>query len=149
MKIILLEDVKGLGKKNELVNASDGYAKNFLLKRNMAIEANSHNISIMKSRQLASSLKKKNEITDANEIKTTIDGKEITFYASAGENGKLFGSITSKDVADKLKEEYRVIIDKKKLVLKDHIKNIGEHDITIKIYAGISAKIKVKVVEEK
>ncbi len=148
MKVILLEDVKGLGKKNEMANASTGYAKNFLLKRNLAIEATPENINIMKTRQASLKLQKDYEITGATEIKEAIDGKSIVLKAPSGENGKLFGSITTKDIADKLKADYKVIVDKKKIVLKEHIKSIGDHEIQVKIYAGISAKIIVSVVGE-
>lgn len=148
MKVILLEDVKGLGKKNEMANASTGYAKNFLLKRNLAIEATPENINIMKTRQASLKLRKDYEITGATEIKEAIDGKGIVFKAPSGENGKLFGSITTKDIAEQLKADYKVIVDKKKIVLKEHIKSIGDFEIQVKIYAGISAKIIVSVVGE-
>lgn len=148
MQVILLEDVKGLGKKNELVKASTGYAKNYLFRKNLAIEATTQNVNIMKNRQASAKLRKDNEITDANEIKAEIDGKEITFKATAGENDKLFGSITTKDIAEKLKKEYRVIVDKKKIVLKEHIKSLGTYDIQVKIYTKISATIKVIVTGE-
>jgi len=148
MEVILLEDVKGLGKKNQLVKTSTGYAKNFLFKRNLAIEATTQNVNIMKNRQASAKSKKDAEITDATEIKNEIDGKAITFKATAGENEKLFGSITTKDIAEQLKKEYRVVIDKKKIVLKEHIKSLGTYDIQVKIYSGISAKIKVNVIGE-
>ncbi|MCK5811373.1 MAG: 50S ribosomal protein L9 [Clostridiales bacterium] len=146
MKVILLEDVKGLGKKNDLVNASTGYAKNFLYKRKLAIEATPENVNIMKTRQASLKLRKDYEITGATEIKEAIDGKKVVLTAPSGENGKLFGSITTKDIADKLKAEYKVVVDKKKIVLKEHIKSIGDNEIQVKIYPGISAKIIVSVV---
>ncbi|MBN2851534.1 MAG: 50S ribosomal protein L9 [Clostridia bacterium] len=148
MEVILLEDVKGLGKKNELVKASDGYARNYLFKKNLAIEASKQNVNIMKNRQNAQKMKKNIELGDAKEIKESIDGKEIVLHASSGENGKLFGSITTMDIAEALKKNFRVIVDKKKIIMKEHIKSIGTHEIQIKIYQGVNATIKVNVIGE-
>ena len=102
MKVILLEDVKGLGKRNDLVNAKDGYAKNFLFKRNLAIEATAHNLSVMKSRESSVRNRMLNENAEAQEIKERIDGKTIVIKTTAGENGKLYGLITNKDIADEI-----------------------------------------------
>jgi len=148
MKVILLEDVKGLGKRNDLVNAKDGYAKNFLLKRNLAIEATAHNINIMKSREQSVKNRMLTENAEAQEVKERIDGKTVIIKTTAGENGKLYGSITNKDIADAIREQHNVQIDKKKIVIPDHhIKTLTTHKLDIKIHAGIAARITV-VVEE-
>lgn len=148
MKVILLEDVKGLGKRNDLVNAKDGYAKNFLLKRNLAIEATPNNISIMKSRESAVRNRMLTENAEAQEIKERIDGKTVVIKTTAGENGKLYGSITNKDIARHIKEQLNVEIDKKKIVITDHhIKTLSSNKLTVKIHSGITAQVTV-VVEE-
>jgi len=146
MKVILLEDVKGLGKRNDLVNAKDGYAKNFLLKRNLAIEATAHNINIMKSREQSVKNRMLTENAEAQEVKERIDGKTVIIKTTAGENGKLYGSITNKDIAEAIKEQHNVQIDKKKIVIPDHhIKTLSTHKLDIKIHAGIAARITVVV----
>ena len=148
MKVILLQDVKGLGKQNDLVNAKDGYAKNFLLKRNLAIEATSDNVNIMKSRQKSIQNKMLSSNAKAQDVKDRLDGKQVVIKTKAGENGKLYGSITSKDIADEIKKQLKVEVDKKKIVLPDHhIKTLSVTEVPIKLYAGVLAKITV-VVEE-
>ncbi len=148
MKVILLQDVKGLGKLNDLVNAKDGYAKNFLLKRNLAIEATSDNVNIMKSRQKSIQNKMLSSNSKAQDVKDRLDGKQVVIKTKAGENGKLYGSITSKDIADEIKKQLKVEVDKKKIVLPDHhIKTLSVSEVPIKLHAGVTAKITV-VVEE-
>ncbi len=149
MKVILLEDVKALGKQNELVDVKDGYAKNYLLKRNMAIEATPANVNIMKNRQKAVRTKHLNESAEAEEIKNRIDGQKVVFKTKAGENSKLYGSITNKDVAEKLEKEFNVEVDKKKIAIPDqHIKTISTTKVPVKIHPGITAEITVVVEEE-
>ena len=148
MKVILLEDVKGLGKRNDLVNAKDGYAKNFLLKRNLAIEATAENLNIMKSRERSVRNRRLSENAEAQEIKERIDGKTIVIKTTAGENGKLYGSITNKDIADEIMNQLNVEIDKKKIVIPDHhIKTLSTQNLTVKIHSGITALVTV-IVEE-
>ncbi len=148
MKVILLQDVKGLGKQNDLVNAKDGYAKNFLLKRNLAIEATSDNVNIMKSRQKSIQNRTLTLNSKAQDVKERLDGKQVVIKTKSGDNGKLYGSITTKDIADAIKKQLKVEVDKKKIVLPDHhIKTISVSEVPIKLHAGVSAKITV-VVEE-
>ena len=148
MKVILLQDVKGLGKQNDLVNAKDGYAKNFLLKKNMAIEATADNVNIMKNRKKTIQNRMLTLNAEAVEVKERLDGKKVVIKTKAGENGKLYGSITSKDIADEIKSQLNVEVDKKKITLPDHhIKTISVTEIPIKLHVGITAKITV-VVEE-
>lgn len=150
MKVILLQDVKALGKRNDMVEVKDGYAKNYLLKRNLAVEATAANVNVMKSRQKAVRMRHLNENAEAEEIKGRIDGKKVVIRTKAGENGKLYGSITNKDVAEALEKEYNVEVDKKKIAIPDqHIKAISTTKVPVKIYPGITAEITVVVEEEK
>ena len=146
MKVVLLQDVKSIGKKDQLVNVSDGYARNFLFPRKLAKEATQGAINDVKTKESAKAHHKQEEINAANEVKTKIDGKIIALKAKAGKEGKLFGAVTSKDVAAEMKKQLGVDIDKKKLVMDD-IKLFGSYDCTVKIYPEITAKITVKVEE--
>lgn len=148
MKVILKQDVHNLGKKNDLVNVSDGYARNFLLPKGLAVEASASAINDMKNKQNAEKLKKQNELTDAKKIQERINGISVTFTSKAGENGKLFGSITTRDIAEKLAKDHKIKVDKKKIVLPEAIKSLGTHEIEIKLYTGVSATLKVIVVNE-
>ncbi len=146
MKVILLSDVKGKGKKGELCSVSDGYARNFLFPKNLAVEADKAAMSELKSREAAAEHHKQEEIDAAKATAAKLDNKTVTLNARAGENGKLFGSITSKEIAEAVSKELGVTVDKKKLSVGD-IKNFGEYTAEVKLYAGISAKITVKVTE--
>ena len=146
MKVVLLADVKGHGKKGELCNVSDGYARNFLFPRKLAKEATVGAINDVKTKESAKAHHKQEEINAANEVKAKIDGKSVVLKAKAGKEGKLFGAVTSKDVATELKKLFGIDIDKKKLVMDD-IKLFGSYDCTVKIYPEITAKITVKVEE--
>lgn len=146
MKVILLADVKSKGKKGELVNVSDGYARNFLFPKNLAVEADNAAMSEMKSRQEAAEHHKKEEIDAAKALAQKLDGKSVTIKAKGGTAGRLFGSITSKEIAEEINRAFSVSIDKKKLAVAD-IKNFGDYTAEIKLYKGITAKIGVKVEE--
>lgn len=146
MKVVLTADVKGLGKKGELVNASDGYARNFLFPKKLAVEANSQAMSELKNREAADKHRIETEIAKANESAAKISGKTVKLTAKAGANGKLFGSITSKDVADEIAKEFKIDIDKKKVIVED-IKNFGTYPVEVKLYNGITASLFVAVGE--
>ena len=146
MKVILLADVKGLGKKGELCNASDGYARNFLFPKKLAVEADSTALNDLKNREQAAAHHKQEEINAANETAKKLEGKSVIIKAKAGAGGKLFGSVTSKEIADEIKNSLGIEIDKKKMSVAD-IKNFGEYTAEIKLYQGITAKITVKVTE--
>ena len=146
MKVVLLQDVKSIGKKDQLVNVSDGYARNFLFPRKLAKEATTGAINDVKTKESAKAHHKQEEINAANELKAKIDGKIVTLKAKAGKEGKLFGAVTSKDVSAELKKQLGVDIDKKKLVMDD-IKLFGSYECAVKIYPEITAKITVKVEE--
>ena len=146
MKVILLADVKGQGKKGELCNVSDGYARNFLFPKNLAIEANSAAMSELKSREDAKNHHKQEEINAANELAAKLNGKEVKLTAKAGASGKLFGAVTSKEIVAQIKKDFGIEIDKKKMSVAD-IKSFGTYSAEIKLYTGITAKITVSVTE--
>lgn len=146
MKVVLTQDVKGLGKKGELVNASDGYARNFLFPRKLAIEANSQAMSELKNREAAEKHRIDTEIAAAKENAAKLEGKTVKLTAKAGANGKLFGSITSKDVAAAISGSFGMELDKRKVVVED-IKAFGTYPVEVKLYNGISASMFVMVGE--
>ena len=146
MKVILNADVKGLGKKGELVNASDGYARNFLFPKNLAVEANSTAMNELKNRESSKAHHIAEEKAAATESANKINGKEIVIHAKAGSNGKLFGAITSKEVAAEINTAFGVSVDKKKITVAD-IKSYGEFSAEVKLYNGLTAKVTVKVTE--
>ena len=145
MKVILKQDVKDLGKKDSLVNVSDGYAKNYLMPRGLAVEATAGNINEMKNKQQALADKQQRELDRAKEIKAALAGKNVTLKVKAGENGKLFGAVSGKDIAEAAAAQLGINIDKKKIVLDDPIKTTGVHTVQAKLHAGVSAEIKVVV----
>lgn len=146
MKVILKADVKSLGKKGDLVNTSDGYARNFLFPKGLAIEANAKAMNEFNNKETAKKFHKAEEIKAANELKDRIEGKTFKVAAKAGANGKLFGSVTAKDVSAAIKEEMGENIDKRKISMQD-IKAFGTTQIEVKVYQGITAKVFVQVVE--
>ncbi len=146
MKVVLLADVKGQGKKGELCNVSDGYARNFLFPKKLAIEADSSALNELRNREESAAHHKSEEIKAAKENAARLDGKTVTIKAKAGSNGRLFGSVTSKEVATEIKNTLKVEVDRKKMTLAD-IKNFGEYTAEIKLYQGVTAKVTVKVTE--
>ena len=146
MKVILQQDVKSLGKKGDLVNASDGYARNFLFPKGLAIEANSSAMNDFNNKEASKKFNKAEEIKAAKADADKLDGKTFKLKAKAGANGKLFGSVTSKDVSKQIKEELGIDVDKRKIVMPD-VKAFGTVQAEIKVYQGISAKIFVQVSE--
>lgn len=149
MKVILLDDVKGSGKKGQLVNVSDGYARNFLIPRKLAKEANAQALNELKNAEQAKKHKIETEKANAEETAKRLSGKTIKIEAKAGQEGKLFGSVTSKEIAGELQKVYGVTVDKRKIETKEDIKNYGTYECEIKLYTGISAKIYVTVGEKK
>lgn len=148
MKVILLKDVKGLGKKGELVNAKDGYARNYLLPKNLVVEATSENVKKLREEKKIQKEKEKEEYENAIKFKEKIENSIIELKSKAGEGGKLFGSITSKDISTALKKQHKMKIDKKKIDLKDNIKSLGVTNVEIKVYPKVTATLRVKVTEE-
>lgn len=145
MKVILLQDVKGMGKKGEVKNASDGYARNFLLPKGLAIEATNQAMSELNSKQEAAAHHKAEEKAAAEASKAKIDGKTITVSAKGGENGKLFGAVTSKELSEALSRDFGIKVDKKKITAPD-MKNTGTYSFDVKLYQGVVAKMSVEII---
>lgn len=148
MKVILLADVKGHGKKGDLVEASDGYARNYLLPRGLAKEATKAVINELKDKNDAAAYHKEQEKKAALEAKAALEGGKVVLKAKAGEGGKLFGKITSQDVATAIKMQLHHVVDKKKIVLPDGIKTIGDKTVEVKLYPGVAANVIVSVDSE-
>ena len=146
MKVVLKQDVKGLGKKGELVNTSDGYARNFLFPKGLAVEANAQSLTELKNREQSAKYKIETEIAAAKKSAAELEGKTVVLTAKAGANGKLFGSVTSKEIAEKVKSQFGIETDKRKVIVDD-IKQFGTYEFEIKLYQGISAKLFVRVGE--
>ena len=148
MKVILTQDVKGQGKKGQLVEVSDGYARNFLMPRGLAQEATKENLNVMHGKQEAEAYKKQMALDDAKELAKKLGELTVEIKAKSGENGKLFGSVTSKEIVEELLGAHHIKIDKKKLVLPDGIKTLGTTEVEIKLHPGVSARLKVSVTEK-
>lgn len=147
MKVILLQDVKSLGKRGELVEASDGYARNYLLPRKLAKEANAQAMNEYKNAENSKNYKIATEKAQAEGYKKQLEGKVFRMTARAGQGGKLFGSITSKQVAEEIKKQYNIAVDKRKVVLECDIKEYGTYKAEVKLFTGISANIDIQVTE--
>lgn len=145
MKILLLEDVRSQGKKGEIIEVSDGYARNFLIPRKLGVEANAQILTEYKNRKASEAHKKSEEKKSAQAAAALIDGKCIVYRATGGADGRLYAAVTAADISKKIKESFGIDVDKRKLVLNDNIKNVGEYNVTVKLYPEISAQVKVKV----
>ena len=148
MKLILTTDVKNLGKKDEMVQVSDGYGRNYLIPRGLAVEATAANINQMKDKQNAAATKQKREQAAAESYKEQLEGKVIVVKARAGENGKLFGAVASKDIAEAVEKQLGFKLDKKKIVLDEPVKNTGKKQVPVTLYPGITATLDVSVEAE-
>ena len=146
MKVVLTQDVKGLGKKGELVTAAEGYARNFLFPRKLAMEANAQAMSELKNREASEKFKHDTEVANAKAAAAKLEGKTVRLSAKAGANGKLFGSVTAKDVADAISNEFKIELDKRKVTVED-IKVFGTYPVEVKLYNGNSASMYVTVNE--
>ncbi|MCA0988789.1 50S ribosomal protein L9 [Guptibacillus algicola] len=147
MKVIFLEDVKGKGKKGEVKNVADGYARNHLLKNNLAVEANNANMKQLKAKQRSDEKKAQEELEKAKALKGTIESLEVEISTKSGEDGRLFGSITSKNIAEELKN-HDIKVDKRKIELDEPIRSLGYTNVPIKLHQDVTAKVKVHVVEQ-
>lgn len=145
MKVIFLQDVKGQGKKGEIKEVSDGYARNFLLARKLAVEATNSNLNDIRGKKEADAFHKGQELEQAKALKEKLDAMSVKLVAKAGENGKLFGSITNKDVAEALKMQQHVVIDKKKFHMPEGIKQVGVTKVEVRIYPEVVATLTVVV----
>lgn len=148
MKVILQQDVQGSGKKGELVNVSDGYARNFLIKKGLAIPATDQAMNEMKAKQASAQHKQDMEMDAAGRLAASINEKTLKITAKGGEGGKLFGSVTSKEIAEALKKQLKVEVDRRKISLESEIKAFGTFTADVKLYAGLSAKVYIVVGEE-
>ena len=148
MKVILNQDIKGQGKKGQLVEVSDGYARNYLLPKKLASEANNTNINILHGKNESEAYHQQMAFEEAVAQKEKMDQIEVILTAKAGENGKLFGSITSKDVAEALTAQHHIKIDKKKFVMPDGIKLLGTTNVEVKIHPGVVGNLKVTVKQQ-
>ena len=148
MKVILLKDVKGLGNAGEMVNAKDGYARNFLFPRNLAVEANAQNMKKWEEQRQINKAKEQEEYEKALKLKEEIESLNLQLKSKAGEGGRLFGSITSKDIADLLKSEHNIEIDRRKIEMKENIKTLGNTQVAVRVYPELVANLNIKVIEE-
>jgi len=145
MIVILIKDVKGVGKTGEVVKVSDGYARNMLLPKGLATEATEGNVRSLEKQKAVQEAARQKELAEARELAARIGQLKVTIVSKSGEGGRLFGSITSKDNADGLNEQHKINIDKRKFVLENPIKHTGDFEIDIKIYPEVIAKLKVTV----
>ena len=146
MKVILLDNIKGVGKKDEVINASDGYARNFLFPKKLALEATKDNLVKLKAKQDSNQHKKDLEKAKAIEIANKLKEIVLKIEVKAGDNGKIFGGVTSKEISENLKTQYNIDVDKKKIDLKETIKVLGTVNVDIKLYEGVLATLKVNTV---
>ncbi len=148
MKVILLKDVKGSGKAGDTLNVADGYARNFLIARGLAVEANAKNLNELAGKKASAQHKLDVEKAENEKIAASLEGKEVVVKAKAGQGGKLFGAVTGGAVADAIKQSYNMTVDKKKIQLSGEIKSFGDYSAVIKMTQGVSCSIRIKVVEE-
>lgn len=147
MKVVLKQDIKGVGKKDQMIEVAEGYGRNFLLPRKLAVEANAAAVNDVKNKESAKQHRAEVELADAKAAAAKIDGKVVTLHAKAGQGGRLFGAITAKDIASQLEKDCAQPLDKRKIVLDGDIKNYGSYQIEVKVYPGVTAKVTVKVEE--
>lgn len=148
MKVILKQDIKGVGKKDQIINVSDGYVRNFLFPKNMAVEANNENMSKLRAKQDSNAFKKQQEKEEAQKIADKISKIILKVPVKAGGNGKIFGGVSTKEISDLLEKNYKIKVDKKKIELKETIKELGTRNVNIKLYEGVIANLKIEVVAE-
>ena len=145
MKVVLLADVKGQGKKNDIVNVSDGYARNFLFPRKLAVEADAKILNEIKGREDSRKHKIEVETAEAKALAAKLDTILVKIPASSGADGRLYGSVTAKDIAEHLEKDYGIIVDKRKIQLSDPIRAYGQYDLDVKLYTDVSGKVHVLV----
>ena len=148
MKVILLQDVKSLGKKGEIVEVSDGYARNYVLPKKLGAEANSKNMNDLKLQKANEEKVAKQQLEAAQEMAKLLETKEVVVKMKSGEGGKTFGSISSKEIAEEAKKQCDLALDKKKIQLPEAIKSLGVYEVHVKLHTQVTGRLKVKVVEE-
>ena len=147
MDVILLEDIKNVGKKDQIIKANDGYARNYLFPKKLAVEANKENLAKLQGRQDSKQFKKDTAKAEAEDIKKKVDSIKLEIKVKAGDNGKIFGGVTSKDISENLESQYKITIDKQKIV-SDTLKTLGSYTIDIRLYEGVVAKLSLHIVGE-
>lgn len=145
MKVILKQDIKGVGKKDQVINAADGYARNYLFPQNLAVPADTGNMNNLKAKQDSQSFRKGEDLKEAQNLAEKMKNMTLEFNVKAGENGRLFGTITAKEIAETLKKDYQITVDKKKIILPDGIKVAGATKVDIKLNEGVVATLKIMV----
>ena len=148
MKIILLQDEKKLGKKGDTIEVSEGYARNYILPKKIGVEATPKNLNDLKLQKQNEEKKAQELLDSAKALAAELEGKQVVVKIKAGEGGKTFGSVSSKEIAQELKDQHNLEIDKKKIVLPDNLKNFGMYEVSVKLHPKVTAALKVKVVEE-
>lgn len=148
MKIILLQDVKSVGKKGDIIDANDGYARNFLIPKKMGVPANAENMNTLKLQKSNEAKVAQEQLEEAQRFATELETKEVVLAIKAGEGGKTFGSVSSKEIANAYKEQCGITIDKKKIQLPESIKNFGVYEVKIKLHPKVTGTLKVKVKEQ-
>ena len=148
MKVILLDNIKGVGKKDQIVNAADGYARNYLFPKNLAVPADTGNMNNLKAKNESIAYRKGEDLKESKEIAEKLKKVTLKFKVKAGENGKLFGGVTAKEIAETLKKDYNINIDKKKVLLNETIKNAGVTKVELKLNEGVLATVSVMIVAE-
>lgn len=148
MKVILQKDVKNIGKKGEVVNVAEGYARNFLFPRGLAVEATTGNLRQVAQKQQVEAAKAERELKEAQEIGARLKSQTLKVTARVGEGGRLFGSVTTQELADQLRKQFSAEIDKRKIEIKEPIKSLGTHTITVKVHPKVHVSLKVDVVAE-
>lgn len=147
MEVVLLEDVKALGKKGQIVKVNDGYARNFILPKKLGIEATSKNLNDLKLQKANADKIAAEQLQAAKDLAAELESKSITLSIKAGEGGKAFGSVSSKEIAKAIQDQLGMEIDKKKLVLPEPLKTFGTHEVPVKLHRDVTGKLAVKVVE--
>ena len=148
MKVILLEDVKSLGKKGEIVDVSDGYARNYILPKKLGVEANSANMNDLKLQKANADRIAQEQLDTAQKLAAILETKEVVLKMRSGEGGRAFGSISSKEIAAAAKQQCALELDKKKIQLPEAIKALGVYEVSVKLHPKVTGKLRVKVVEE-
>lgn len=147
MKVILLQDVKSLGKKNDIVEVSDGYAKNFIFTKKLGVEANAKNLNDLKLQKQNDEKVAAKLLSDAKEYAKLVEEKTVVVKVKSGEGGRVFGSVSSKEIAEEAKKQHGLELDKKKIQLPEQLKSIGAYEIAVKLHPQVTATLKVKVEE--
>ena len=148
MKVILLQDVKSVGKKGDIIDANDGYARNFLIPKKMGVPANAENMNTLKLQKSNEAKVAQEQLEEAQRFAKELETKEVVLAIKAGEGGKTFGSVSSKEIANAYKEQCGITIDKKKIQLSESIKNFGVYEVKIKLHPKVTGTLKVKVKEQ-